>query len=79
MANWTPNEKAKTILACLAKAEKPMTLAEISKEVGFEVKTGTTNTLVSKGLMICHKDAIEKVCPCCKRKSKVSTYELVKA
>lgn len=77
--NWTPNEKQSKVLAFLKEHnDKAYTLAEISQGVGFEVKTGTTNTLVSKGAMVCNKDALELKCACCGHKRKVSTYELPK-
>ena len=52
------------------------TLAEIGEKIGCEIKSGTTNTLVKKGLIKCNKDALERVCPCCGHKTKVSTYEI---
>lgn len=51
MSNWQPNEKQKLVLGVLEKSEKPLTLAEISKELGQEIKTGTTNTLITKHLI----------------------------
>ena len=45
------NEKRVAILEVLKTAEKPMTLAEIADAVGTEVKTGTTNALVTAGMI----------------------------
>lgn len=71
------NEKQTKVIKFLTdnKGAK-FTLAEISKEIGEEVKSGTTNTLVKRGLMVCHKDEREIVCACCGHKTKVSTYEI---
>lgn len=77
--NWEPNSKQRKILSFLkANSDKEYTLKEISKEVGFEVKSGVTNTLVTKGLMVCNRNAREIVCECCGHKSKVSTYSAIK-
>lgn len=75
---WTPNEKQKAFLDILANADKPMTLAEINEKAGMEIKTGSIVGLLEsgKGLVKCNKDAETKVCPCCGKKTKVSTYQL---
>lgn len=71
------NEKQQKVVDFLtAHRGEKFTLAEISKEIGLELKSGTTNTLVAKKLMICHKNEKEIVCPCCGHKTKVSTYEI---
>lgn len=78
-SNWEPNSKQRKILSFLkANPDSAYTLKEISKEVGFEVKSSVTNTLVTKGLMVCNRNAREIVCECCGHKSKVSTYSAVK-
>lgn len=54
MATWTPNDKQKAFLEALRKATadgKGLTLREVSKQVGFEVKSGTINALIKKGLV----------------------------
>ena len=76
-SSWEPNSKQRKILSFLKEnADKELTLKEISSGVGFEVKSGVTNTLVTKGLMICNRNAREIVCECCGHKSKVSTYKI---
>ena len=77
ISNWEPNSKQRKILSYLKEnSDKELTLKEISSGVGFEVKSGVTNTLVTKGLMICNRNAREIVCECCGHKSKVSTYKI---
>ena len=39
------------VIAVLKNAEAPLTLAEISEKVGAEVKTGSTNAMVTAGLI----------------------------
>ena len=71
------NQKQEKIIQFLSshKGEK-FTLAEIGDAIGDEVKSGTTNTLVKRGLMVCYKNEREIICPCCGHKTKVSTYEI---
>ncbi len=45
------NETRKAVLGVLKDAKEPMTLAEISTVLGADVKTGTTNAMVTAGLM----------------------------
>ena len=71
---WTPNANQKKFLEVLS--NEPRTLAELGELAGVEFKTGSINTLVKKGLIKCNKDALERVCPCCGHKTKVSTYEI---
>ena len=72
------NEKQSKVIAYLkANKGQKFTLAEISTAIGEEIKSGTTNTLVKKGLMTCQKKKKEIVCACCGHKTKVSTYEIV--
>lgn len=78
MANtWTPNEKQTKVINFLKehKGEK-FTLAQIAKGVNDDIKTGTSNVLVAKGLILCHKNELEIVCELCGHKHKVSTYEI---
>jgi len=72
---WTPNELQKSFMNALADG-KELTLAEVSEVVGKEIKTGSINTLISKGLVISNKGAREIVCPHCGAKRKVATYKL---
>lgn len=48
--NWQPNEKQKAFLGALADG-KALTLAEVSKSVGMEIKSGSINTLIAKGMV----------------------------
>ena len=48
--NWQPNEKQKLFLGALADG-KILTLAEVSKLVGMEIKSGSINTLIAKGMV----------------------------
>lgn len=80
---WTPNEKQKLFLGALADG-KALTLAEISKKVGVEIKSGSINTLINKGMVqtedisydcnIVRKDNGEIVGT---TKKKVKAYKLV--
>lgn len=47
---WTPNEKQKLFLGALADG-KALTLAEVSAQVGMEIKSGSINTLIAKGMV----------------------------
>lgn len=47
---WKPNEKQKLFLNALADGNA-YTLAEISKKVGTEIKSGSINTLISKKMV----------------------------
>ena len=50
-AKWSPNDKQKQFLEVLKGAESPMTLAEVSEVVDYEVKSGSINTLISKEIV----------------------------
>ena len=74
---WKANEKQKKVIDFLtAHRGEQFTLAEISEAVGEELKSGTTNTLLAKEIVISHKDARIIECPCCGHKRKVCTYEI---
>ena len=74
---WKANEKQKKVIDFLtAHRGEQFTLAEISEAVGEELKSGTTNTLLTREIVISHKDARILECPCCGHKRKVSTYEI---
>lgn len=45
------NPTREKVIAVLKDAEEPLTLAEISDKVGQEVKTGTTNAMLTAGLI----------------------------
>lgn len=47
----TMNETRKAILDLLANATEPLSLAEISEAINKKVSSGTTNPLVSAGLL----------------------------
>lgn len=81
---WTPNEKQKLFLGALADG-KVLTLSEISAIVNQEIKSGSINSLIGKGLVetedviydcdIIRKDNGQKVGSV---KKKVKAYKLVK-
>ena len=48
---WKPNEKQVLFMETLKGSKEPMTLAEISKVAGVEIKSGSINCLISKGLV----------------------------
>ena len=48
---WKPNEKQVAFLGVLKGAEKPLTLREVSKVLGYEVKSGSVSVLKTKGLV----------------------------
>ena len=73
---WTPNTKQTLFMDTLRKADGPMTLAQASEIAKVEFKSGTINTLITKGLVKSNKDALVIECPHCHAKRKVSTYEL---
>lgn len=49
--NWTPNETQKRFMEILGENPDGMTLREIKSKYGVEFKTGSTNTLLTKGLV----------------------------
>ena len=76
VVNYSDTEKA--IVEVLEKADGNMTLAEISKEVGKELKSGNINALVKKGNVEVVGDRVI-VCEMCGAKKKVREYGFVKA
>lgn len=58
---WKPTETQIAVMNVLAKAEKPLTLEEISKAVGFEVKSGSITVLIKNGFIGHGEDAIKQV------------------
>ena len=56
---WTPNPVQTKFLETLKGSETPLTLAQASKIAGVEFKSGATNTLVSKELVIAEDLVIE--------------------
>lgn len=76
MANQVKlNEKQVKVINALKESDKALTLKEISDIVGFEVKSGTTNTLVKRNFI---KIAGERVivCPVCGHKHTVKEYTI---
>ena len=69
------NERQVAVINALKASDKALTLAEISGIVGFEVKSGTTNTLVKRGII---KIAGERtiVCAACGHKHTVKEYTI---
>ena len=72
----TLNEKQNKVIAFLKANKGAFTLAEISKKIGCEIKSGTTNALVKKGLIKCNKDARERRVRLLRTQDRVSTYEI---
>ena len=71
---WTPNETQRDFMKGLADAPDGLTLAEINAKLGKEIKTGSINTLLTKGLVIA--DGEHEIVVQAKRKVKV--YKLAK-
>lgn len=69
------NERQVAVINALKASEKALTLAEISGIVGFEVKSGTTNTLVKRGaIKVVGERTI--ICECCGHKHTVKEYTI---
>lgn len=69
------NERQVAVINALKASNKALTLAEISGIVGFEVKSGTTNTLVKRGaIKVVGERTI--VCECCGHKHTVKEYTI---
>ena len=69
------NERQTAVINALKASDKALTLAEISGIVGFEVKSGTTNTLVKRGaIKVVGERTI--VCECCGHKHTVKEYTI---
>lgn len=76
---WKPNQKQQLVIDFLkAHANEKFTLAEISENVKIELATGTTNILITRGLVEIEKNAREVKCPCCGHVKKVSLYKIAK-
>ena len=56
--NWTPNETQKLFLGALADGTVK-SLKQINAELGKEIKTGSINTLISKGMVKSIADGVE--------------------
>ena len=57
-SNWQPNETQKTFLGALADG-KIKSLRQINAELGKEIKSGSVNTLITKGLVKSIPDGVE--------------------
>ena len=69
------NERQVAVINALKGSNKALTLAEISGIVGFEVKSGTTNTLVKRGaIKVVGERTI--VCMACGHKHTVKEYTI---
>ena len=55
---WTPNEKQRAFMGALADGNTK-SLRQISKELGYNVATGSINTLITKGLVESVADGVE--------------------
>ena len=51
-SKWEPNEKQKAFMELLKNNPDGLTLASASKILGYDLKSGTTNPLISKGLIV---------------------------
>ena len=72
VATWEPNGKQKKFLK-LVKENPNKTLAELSQLMGEEVKSGSVNCLVTKGLVVTEDVEVVEVV---QRKKKVKAYRL---
>ena len=72
----TSNDKQTKVIAYLKANKGAFTLAEISTAIGEEIKSGTTNALVKKGLIKCNKNAVERSFRLLRTEDRVSTYEI---
>lgn len=48
---WKPNEKQTTFINVLREAKEPLTLAQVCERAGVDIKSGSINCLISKGLV----------------------------
>ena len=55
---YTPNEKAKAFMEALSK-DTLKSLKEVNHELGTDIKTGSINTLIVKGLVVSVADGVE--------------------
>ena len=49
--NWQPNETQTLFMETLRGADGALTLSEVSDIVGKEIKSGSINTLIAKGMV----------------------------
>lgn len=56
--NWQPNETQKIFLGALADGTVK-SLKQINNELGKEIKTGSINTLITKGKVVSIPDGVE--------------------
>lgn len=56
--NWQPNETQKLFLGALADG-KVKSLKQVNHELGKEIKTGSINTLITKGKVVSIPDGVE--------------------
>lgn len=70
---WTPNKNQKAFMEALEGVEEGLTLSEVNEKLGTEIKTGSINCLLTKGLV--EADGEREVMVLTKKKVKV--YKLV--
>jgi hypothetical protein len=70
---WTPNKNQKAFMEALEGVEEGLTLSEVNEKLGTEIKTGSINCLLTKGLV--EADGEREVMVMTKKKVKV--YKLV--
>jgi hypothetical protein len=73
-SNWVANKTQKAFLEALEGVEEGLTLSEINEKLGTEIKTGSINCLLTKGLV--ETDGEREVQVLVKKKVKV--YKLVR-
>ena len=82
---WQPNQKQKDFLKVLEQNPNGLTLAEASEKIGYEIKSGSVNTLVAREIVetedtefscLIVREDNKKVVGHCKKK--VKNYRLVR-
>ena len=73
---WTANETQKTFLKALADG-KVKSLRQINAELGKEIKTGSVNTLISKGYVKSIADGVEYVAKIVETRTYADGVEIV--
>ena len=72
-SNWVANKTQKMFMEALEGEENGLTLSEVNEKLGTEIKTGSINCLLAKGLV--ETDGEREVLVMTKKKVKV--YKLV--
>lgn len=72
---WKPNENQTKFMEILKENPDGTTLRDIKEKYGIEFKTGSINTLLTKGLVVADGKKTY-VCECCGHKTSVNLYKL---